>query len=101
MYILSIVTEANFYGIFYKLLNLSYMNTNEYITIDPKILVGKPVIKGTRIPVTLVLNLIANGQTINEILGDYPNLTEEGVKAALKYAEDRVGREEIYHSGTY
>lgn len=57
----------------------------ERIIIDPKILVGKPVIKGTRIPVYLVLNLLANGKTIEEITDDYPELTKEDVMAAIGY----------------
>jgi len=69
---------------------------NEYITINPNVLVGKPVIKGTRIPVTLILNLFAHGYTIKRILEAYPVLTKEAVKAALEYAEDRLGREEFH-----
>ena len=68
---------------------------DNYISINPKILVGKPVITGTRIPVTLILNLIANGYTINNILDDYPNLTKPAVVAAIKYAEAQIAREEI------
>ena len=69
---------------------------NDYIVIDPKILVGKPVIKGTRIPVTLIVNLFGQGYTIERIREAYPVLTEEAIKAALRYAEDRIEREEIY-----
>jgi len=68
----------------------------DHITIDPKILVGKPVIKGTRIPVTLIVNLFANGYDTKRVIKAYPVLTENDVKAALEYAGDRVGREEIY-----
>ena len=73
---------------------------NEYITIDPHILVGKPVIKGTRIPVTLILNLLAHGHTVKNILDDYPNLTEPALIAAIKYAEDQLNREEIHLTET-
>lgn len=63
------------------------------IVRNPKILVGKPVIAGTRIPVTLILNLLAHGQTIAEIIDDYPDLTEEDVKAAVRYAEKTVEKD--------
>jgi uncharacterized protein (DUF433 family) len=56
------------------------------IVIDPDILVGKPVIKGTRIPVHLIIELLANGMTTKEILKEYPQLKEKDIKAALLYA---------------
>ena len=56
------------------------------IEINPEIACGKPVIKGTRITVKLVLELLANGWNIEDIMEEY-NLTEEQVKAAIKYAE--------------
>jgi uncharacterized protein (DUF433 family) len=68
----------------------------ERIVIDPKILVGKPIIKGTRIPVALILNLLAHGYTIERILKAYPVLTKEDVGAALNYTEKRLEREETY-----
>lgn len=55
------------------------------IISDPKIMIGKPVIKGTRITVELILRKFAAGQTIEEILEDYPHLTHAGIKAALEY----------------
>ena len=66
----------------------------ERIIIDPKIMGGKPVIKGTRIPVYFILELIANGWTIDDILEEYPHLTREDVLAAVRCAA-RVLREEI------
>jgi len=56
------------------------------ITIDPKVLSGKPVIRGTRMSVEFILDLLANGWTIEEILENYPQLKKEDVIAALKYA---------------
>jgi len=53
------------------------------ITIDPEILAGKPIIKGTRIPVKLILDLLANGWTTEEILENYPQLKKEDITAAL------------------
>lgn len=66
------------------------------IEINPKIMVGKPVIAGTRIPVYLVVNLVANGYDFERIIKAYPILTKEDIKAALRYAEGILKREEIY-----
>lgn len=64
------------------------------IIIDPKILVGKPVIAGTRIPVYLILNLLAKGKTIQDITEDYPELEEEDVKTAITYAASHMEYDE-------
>jgi uncharacterized protein (DUF433 family) len=63
------------------------------IVVDPNVLVGKPVIKGTRIPVYLIIELIAGGMTIKDVLKEYPELREEDVKAALLYASKLLERE--------
>ncbi len=68
----------------------------ERIIVDPKIMAGKPVIKGTRIPVELILKLLAQGLTEKEILEDYPNLVKEDVRAALMYAAKLAGKEEVF-----
>jgi uncharacterized protein (DUF433 family) len=52
-------------------------------------MVGKPVIKGTRITVQLIVQLLANGETETEILDDYPDLKKEDIKAALLYASEQ------------
>lgn len=65
------------------------------IVVDPKIMVGKPVIKGTRIPVYTVLEFIESGHTIDDITEAYPDLDKEDVKAAIRYARDVVEREEV------
>lgn len=62
------------------------------IEIDPDIMVGKPVIRGTRITVELIVRLFADGYTLADILDDYPHLTAEDVHAALAYAADAVAR---------
>lgn len=66
------------------------------IEVDPKLLVGKPVIKGTRIPVSLILNLIAHGGSFAEIIEDYPILSIDDIRAAILYAEARLDREEVF-----
>lgn len=58
----------------------------ELISSDPEIMHGKPCIKGTRISVSLVVGMIADGMTIDEILNEYPSLTLVTIKAALKFA---------------
>ncbi len=61
----------------------------KYISIDPNIRFGKPHLIGTRISVYDVLSWFANGMTILEIRGDFPELIEEQIKACLAYAADR------------
>jgi len=67
----------------------------ERIVVDKRIMVGKPVIKGTRIPVDAIVRRIAEGMTVKEILEDYPNLTEGDIKAALEYCADVISGEDI------
>ncbi len=64
--------------------------------IDPKVMVGKPVIRGTRVPVELIITLIANGASEKEILEDYPVLSKKDIRAALLYAAKIVGNEEVF-----
>jgi uncharacterized protein (DUF433 family) len=58
----------------------------ERITLNPKIMVGKPVIKGTRLTVEYILNLLAHGATVAEILEEYNGLTLEDIQACLLFA---------------
>ena len=67
---------------------------NKRIIVDPKIMCGKPVIKGTRIPVYLILNLLAAGYTFERIIKAYPQLTKKDIKAALEYVQALTKREE-------
>ena len=58
----------------------------ERITCDPKVMVGKPVIRGTRLTVDYVLNLLAHGSTVDEILDEYGGLKREDIRACLLFA---------------
>lgn len=63
---------------------------NDRITVDPRICNGKPVISGTRIPVTVVLDQLAETGSVQEVLRRYPELSPEQVKAALRYCHSMV-----------
>jgi uncharacterized protein (DUF433 family) len=56
------------------------------ITLNPKVMVGKPVVKGTRLTVEYVLNLLAHGATVSEVLEEYQGLTTEDIQACLLFA---------------
>jgi len=58
------------------------------ISINPNVCFGKPCIKGTRIWVSLILDFLANGMSIKEILEEYPHLTEEDIRAAIAYGAE-------------
>ena len=62
------------------------MAWRERIAADPEVLAGKPVVRGTRLPAELVLELLAAGETEEQLLSDYPRLTREDVRACLAYA---------------
>ena len=62
-------------------------NLTERITIDPEIMVGKPVIKGTRITVGHILDLLAQGMSVSEIIEDYPHIKPEDIYACLVFAK--------------
>jgi uncharacterized protein (DUF433 family) len=65
------------------------------IVTDPAILVGKPTVKGTRIPVELVLAKLARNPDLNELFTDFPRLTVEDVQACLEYAAALVEKEQL------
>ena len=67
----------------------------ERIVTDPKVMAGKPVIKGTRVPVDLIVHRIAQGETVEHLLEDYPKMTRQDVRAALEYASSVVKGEDI------
>jgi uncharacterized protein (DUF433 family) len=65
------------------------------ITRNPQILRGKPIIRGTRVPVYLIVDFVANGMTPAQIVEDYPDLTLEDVEAALAFAAQEQARTEV------
>jgi uncharacterized protein (DUF433 family) len=70
------------------------LSTNDRIVCDPNILAGKPTIKGTRVPVSLILNLLANGYSFERVVEAYPYVHEVDLKAALLYAESHMNHGE-------
>jgi uncharacterized protein (DUF433 family) len=72
------------------------MNGLDRIILDPSILAGKPIIKGTRLAVEFVIDLLAQDWTEADILRNYPNLTHEDILACLGYASLRLKSEKIY-----
>lgn len=71
----------------------------ERIVINPDIMVGKPIIKGTRITVEIILKLLAQGISEKEILEDYPQLKKGDIKAVLEYSAKVISNEEILPLG--
>ncbi|RMF01208.1 MAG: DUF433 domain-containing protein [Chloroflexi bacterium] len=70
------------------------MNWQDFIVVEPTICHGKATIKGTRIMVSVVLDNLAAGLTVDEILNSYPSLTRQGVQAAIAYAAE-LAREQV------
>jgi uncharacterized protein (DUF433 family) len=66
------------------------MNWQDRIVIDPEILVGKPVIRGTRLAVEFIVGLLAQGWEDEEIISNYPGITRDDILACLNYAEERL-----------
>jgi len=66
------------------------------IIVDPKVLVGKPVIRGTRIAVEFVVDLLGRGWTTEEILREYDHLTTEDIQSCLAYASEVLKSERVY-----
>lgn len=72
------------------------MDWKTRIILDPKVLVGKPVIKGTRISVELVIDLLGRGYTTQQVIEQYPHITAEDVQACLAYASQVLRSEKVY-----
>ena len=70
------------------------MDYKQHIERNPEIMLGKPVIKGTRITVELLMRKLAGGFTLTDLLKSYPNLNKEQVLAALEYVADLIANEE-------
>jgi uncharacterized protein (DUF433 family) len=73
-----------------------FMDWRSRIVIDPKILVGKPVIRGTRIAVELVVDLLAAGWTHQQLVESYPHISEQDILACLTYAGELLHEEQVY-----
>jgi uncharacterized protein (DUF433 family) len=69
--------------------------TENRIEIDPNIMMGKPVIRGTRITVELILRKLGEGAAVPDLLDAYPRLTREDIQAAMRYAAETLAHEEI------
>ena len=68
------------------------------IVLDPEVLAGKPVIRGTRLSVEFIIGLLAEGWTEAEITENYPNVTHEAILACLGYAHDTLQAERVFPS---
>ncbi len=73
------------------------MNWQDYIEQRPDVMLGKPVFKGTRLTVQLILERLADGATVDDLLASHPRLRPEHVRAALAYAAASLGADEILH----
>src|SRR5215208_2977613 len=71
------------------------MTTTPRIEINPKVMLGKPVIRGTRITVELILRKLGEGATEQDLLAAYPHLTREDVQAVMTYAADTIAHEDM------
>jgi uncharacterized protein (DUF433 family) len=72
------------------------MNWQDRISVDAKVLVGKPVITGTRLAVEFIVELLANGWTEQQIRDNYPGITRDDILACLHYASDILKSERVY-----
>lgn len=71
------------------------MDWDDWIVVNPKVLVGKPIIKGTRIAVEFVIDLLGGGWTTEQILHEYDHLTPEDMQACLAYASEVLKSERV------
>ena len=72
------------------------MSWRERIELDPEVLVGKPVVRGTRLAVEFVLEMLASGVLEQEILSNYPRLTHDDILACVAYAAETIKGERVY-----
>ena len=73
--------------------------TNQLIQSEPGLMLGKPVVRGTRITVEMILRKLSCGESVEQILASHPRLTREAVLAALEYAADAMGHETVHSVG--
>ena len=71
------------------------MNVNDRIVLDPHVCHGKPIIRGTRLPVTVVVGSLANGMTFEDVKREY-DLSDEDIRAALKYVAELANQESFH-----
>jgi len=76
------------------------MTWEDRIEINPQIMVGKPVIRGTRLSVEFVVELLANGWSEPQILQNYPGISREDISACLHYATEMLKSERVYLTST-
>jgi len=74
------------------------MTGHPRITLDPKVLAGKPVIRGTRLAVEFIIGLMADGWSEGDILANYSGLIREDILACLSYARDALSSEKVFPS---
>jgi len=72
------------------------MEWRDRIVVDPGVLVGKPVLKGTRLAVEFVIDLLANGWTHDQIRDNYAGVTDDDIRACLEYAKDVLQHERVF-----
>jgi len=75
------------------------MTLTDRIEINPRVMLGKPVIRGTRIPLELILRKLSEGASEADLLDSYPRLTREDIYAAMRYAADTLAHEEVVFIG--
>lgn len=72
---------------------------HDLVVSDPKVMMGKPIIRGTRVTVELILEKLAAGETVEQIVDEHPRLTDETVRAALAFASEALRADVIYPVG--
>ena len=75
------------------------MTFTDRIEMNPRVMLGKPVIRGTRIPVELILRKLSEGASEADLIDAYPRLTREDIQAAMRYAADTIAHEEVVFIG--
>ena len=76
------------------------MTLTDRVEVNPRVMLGKPVIRGTRIPVDLILRKLSEGASEGDLIDAYPRLTRDDIHAAMRYAADTIAHEEVVFIGT-